>query len=102
MIGIPFFAGFGAKYYLSTAAMTNPGKMWFVLLTLAISTVLNAVYYIKALTAVFSRQGVEDVVKHKIPKSYTIGMSIFIIANVALGLFYQRIFDILTLGMKFF
>ena len=102
MIGIPFFAGFGAKYYLSTAAMTNPGKMWFVLLALAISTVLNAVYYIKALATVYSREGVEDTARRKISKSFTIGMSLFIVANVALGLFYQRIFDILSLGMKFF
>ncbi len=102
MIGIPFFAGFGAKYYLSTAAMTNPGKMWFVFLALALSTVLNAVYYIKAIAAVFSKEGVEDTYKHRNSKSYTIGMGIFIAANIALGLFYQKIYDILSLGLKFF
>ncbi|MBQ3008870.1 MAG: sodium:proton antiporter, partial [Oscillospiraceae bacterium] len=68
----------------------------------AISTVLNAVYYIKALATVYSREGVEDTARRKISKSYTIGMSLFIVANVALGLFYQRIVDILSLGMKFF
>ncbi len=102
MIGIPFFAGFGAKYYLSVAAMTNPGKMWFVLMALALSTVLNAVYYIKAIAAVFTKDGVEDTSVHKNSRSYTIGMSIFIVANIALGLFYQKIFDILSLGIKFF
>lgn len=102
MIGIPFFAGFGAKYYLSTAAMTNPGKMWFVMLALAISTVLNAVYYIKAIGTVFSRQGVTDTAKHKNSRTYTIGMGIFIVANIALGLFYQKIYDVLSLGLKFF
>ena len=102
MIGIPFFAGFGAKYYLSTAALTNPGKMWFVFLALAISTVLNAVYYIRALGCIFSREGVEDLARHKVSKSYTVGMSVFIVANIALGLFYQKIFDILSLGLQFF
>ena len=76
--------------------------MWFVFLALAISTVLNAVYYIRALGCIFSREGVEDLARHKVSKSYTVGMSVFIVANIALGLFYQKIFDILSLGLQFF
>ena len=100
MIGIPFFAGFGAKYYLSLAAMTNPGKMWITLFALAISTVLNAVYYIRAIVSVFSRSE-EPLEKHKNSKSYNIGMGVFIASNVALGLFYQKIVDIIALGLNF-
>ena len=100
MIGIPFFAGFGAKYYLVVAAMTNKSKMWVVLFTLAISTVLNAIYYINAIACIFSRTGT-DLAKRKNPKTYTLGMAVFIIANVALGLFYQKIVDIIVLGINF-
>ena len=100
MIGIPFFAGFGAKYYLSMAAMTNSGKMWFVLLALAISTVLNAAYYIRAIRCIYSRD-TESAPQHRISRSYNLGMGVFIVANVALGLFYQKIVDIIALGLNF-
>ena len=101
MIGIPFFAGFGAKYYLSMAAMTNSGKMWFVLLALAISTVLNASYYIRAIRCIYSK-GTDSAGHHRVSRSYNLGMGIFIVANVALGLFYQNIVDIIALGLNFF
>ena len=49
MIGIPLFAGFGAKLFFSTGAIQSD---WFrlvvVLIALAISTVLNALYYLPA------------------------------------------------------
>ena len=99
MIGIPFFSGFGAKYYLSMAAMTNPGKMWFTLIALAVSTVLNAMYYIRAIRNIYLKT--DDIEKRPVAKSYTIGMGMFIAANVLLGLFYQHIVDILALGLKF-
>lgn len=100
MIGIPFFAGFGAKYYLSMAAMTNSGKMWFVLLALAVSTVLNAVYYIRAIRCIYSKD-TESHPQYKVSPSYNLGMGVFIVANVALGLFYQKIVDIIALGLNF-
>lgn len=100
MIGIPFFAGFGAKYYLSMAAMTNSSKMWFVLLALAISTVLNASYYIRAIRCIYSK-GTESPAHHRVSRSYNLGMGVFIAANVALGLFYQKIVDIIALGLNF-
>ena len=100
MIGIPFFAGFGAKYYLSMAAMTNSGKMWFVLLALAVSTVLNAVYYIRAIRCIYSKD-TDSHPRHKVSRSYNLGMGVFIVANVALGLFYQKIVDIIALGLNF-
>lgn len=100
MIGIPFFAGFGAKYYLSMAAMTNKGKMWITLFALAISTVLNAVYYIRAIIAIFSKSET-PLEKHINSKSYNIGMGVFIAANMVLGLFYQNIVDIIALGLNF-
>ena len=99
MIGIPFFAGFAAKYYLSMAAMTNPGKMWFTLIALAVSTVLNAMYYIRAIRNIYLKTSDTEV--RPVAKSYKIGMSIFIVANVLLGLFYQYIVDIVDLGLKF-
>lgn len=101
MIGIPFFAGFASKYYFSTAAIQIPGKMWFALFALAISTVLNAVYYTKALTVFFYREG-QNVIRFKNSKTYTFGISAFILVNVALGLCYQPVMNIIIEGLKVF
>ncbi|MEG0020515.1 MAG: proton-conducting transporter membrane subunit, partial [Oscillospiraceae bacterium] len=101
MIGIPFFAGFATKYYLATAAMQVPGKMWLALFALAVSTVLNAVYYIKALATIFYKEN-QNVTRYKNPKTYVVGMSAFLVANILLGLFYQPVMDIIIQGMKVF
>ena len=99
MIGIPFFAGFGAKYYLSMATMNMGAKMWVALITLAISTVLNAIYYIRAIAVIFSREKGEGRDGYKNSATYLIAMAMFIIVNVALGLFYQPVMDVITVGM---
>ncbi|MBQ7284549.1 MAG: sodium:proton antiporter [Oscillospiraceae bacterium] len=100
MIGIPFFAGFAAKYYLSMAAMDMGIKMWVALAALAVSTVLNAVYYFRALTVIFSRSEGEITARHKNSATYNLAMAVFIVANVLLGLFYQPVMDVLTVGMS--
>lgn len=99
MIGLPFFAGFATKYYLAGAAMLSPHKMWFVLFGLAVSTVLNAIYYTRALAVIYNKEG-QDTEKYKNSKSYIIGMSVFIVANIALGLFYQRVVDVIISGLS--
>ena len=101
MIGIPFFAGFASKYYIATAAMTSPDKMWLLLLVIAASTVLNAIYYIKVITMIYSKNS-DNLTKQKNNKMYTLGMSLFIIANLLLGIFYQPIIDIITIGLQLF
>lgn len=54
MIGIPLLAGFNAKFYFADAALINERKMWFALIALAISSVLNAMYYVPAVIALWT------------------------------------------------
>ena len=100
MIGIPFFAGFAAKYYLSMAAMGAGVKMWVTLFALAVSTVLNAIYYIKALTVIFSKDADTQYTRHKNSVSYVIGMVMFITTNILLGLFYKPVAEIIVKGIE--
>ncbi|MBE6888153.1 MAG: sodium:proton antiporter [Ruminococcaceae bacterium] len=100
MIGIPFFAGFAAKYYLSMAAMGAGFEMWVTLFALAVSTVLNAVYYIKALTVIFSKDADVQYTRHKNSVSYVIGMLMFIVTNILLGLFYKPVAEIIVKGIE--
>ena len=49
MVGIPLFAGFTSKVYFAEAAITaSTGKMAVAMIALAISTILNAVYFLRA------------------------------------------------------
>lgn len=81
------------------SAMTGGAKMWIALAALAVSTVLNALYYFKALIIIFSKQPGETVVKCKSSTSCCIGLTVFIIANILLGLFYQPVMEIIAVGM---
>lgn len=55
MIGIPLLTGFTAKFFFADAAVVGGVRMWAALLALAASSVLNALYYIPAIFAVWSR-----------------------------------------------
>ena len=74
-------------------------KMWVALFALAISTVLNAIYYIRVISIIFSKTEGEVVERHKNAPSYAFAMTVFIIVNVLLGLFYQPVMDVITVGM---
>lgn len=54
MIGIPLLAGFNVKYLLAQASLQNAVKMWVALLALAASSVLNALYYVPAILALWT------------------------------------------------
>ena len=54
MIGIPLLGGFTAKFFFANAAVMGV-KMWITLLALCASSVLNALYYIPAILALWSR-----------------------------------------------
>jgi len=75
-------------------------KMWIALAALAVSTVLNALYYIRVIAIIFSKTEGETVERRRNSATYNIAMIVFIIANVMLGLFYQPIMDIISTGMN--
>ncbi|MCR4705266.1 MAG: sodium:proton antiporter, partial [Lachnospiraceae bacterium] len=47
MIGVPVFAGFVSKLLFARAAVLNTGKLLPTMIVLAISTILNAIYFLK-------------------------------------------------------
>ena len=46
MVGIPIFAGFIPKLYFAAAAFHMGWRTWAVLLALALSTLLNVLYFL--------------------------------------------------------
>lgn len=100
MVGIPMFSGFISKLLFSQAAVQSQGKMLPTLIVLAVSTVLNAIYFMKAVIRIYTPTDKEYEVKafgHK--TSYGVTLAFFILLNLVLGLFSQPITNWITQGL---
>lgn len=100
MVGIPMFSGFISKLLFSQAAVQSQGKMLPTLIVLAVSTVLNAIYFMKAVIRIYTPTDKEYEVKtfgHK--TSYGVTLAFFILLNLILGLFSQPITNWITQGL---
>lgn len=87
MIGIPIFAGFSSKLFFALAAADRGGiKLILVMLALAASSLLNALYFIRTLIRIYTKSdNVKERVRHHL--DYNIPMVALTLANVAMGLF---------------
>ena len=109
MIGIPLFAGFVSKLYFATASMFTGPRMVITMLVLAISSVLNALYYIPAVIAIWTPSVSEDTLDTTEEKesegirgpgvAFVVSSLVFIVANFVLGIFYQPIIEIIEQGI---
>ena len=96
MIGIPMFGGFISKILFATAAVENQlGKMGITLVVLAISTVLNAWYFFRAIICIYTPSSEKENVSH-FSLIYTIAM----IGFIALNLFFGTCSDIVIKGIQ--
>ena len=109
MIGIPLFGGFVSKYHLASASLLNSHKTALALGVLALSTVLNALYYIPAVTDIWSHLGENEHIapKHadeapdtETDKPFTAAAVILGAAVMLLGICYQPIIDIIESGLR--
>lgn len=107
MIGVPMFAGFASKLSLTMAAITveSPAAI-AALAALAVSTVLNALYYVPMMIVIlmpseeFGGAGTET---HGVPRPtavYAAVMFVFLLLNFCLGLFYAPVVDVLQRGAE--
>ena len=108
MIGIPLLGGFVSKLYLSEAALESP-FMAAVLLTIAASTVLNALYYVPAILAIWVRPAWEEVqlvmldVKPedmRFDRLFFIAAAVFIFLIFLLGIVYRPIINVIRAGIR--
>lgn len=104
MIGIPLFAGFVSKMYLTSAAIHGSSmKMTAALIVIAVSTVLNAIYYIPAVSILFTpdaerKQGK----KYRPVPSFALAMAAFLIINIAFGVCSSGIVKMIQSGLSMF
>ena len=93
MVGIPTFAGFVSKLMFAQAAIADASwKMFPAIIVLSISTILNAVYFLKTVLRIYTPMPQEVVkakgyvtITWKQQKIYTAAIILFIVLNVVLG-----------------
>ncbi|MCI2106746.1 MAG: sodium:proton antiporter [Intestinimonas sp.] len=106
MIGIPLFGGFVSKLYFANASLLNSQAMAITLLVIAVSTVLNALYYIPAVLAIWSRpegSSEHSCQAHGKPErdvAFTVSAVCFILLVFALGVFYQPAIQAIEAGLR--
>ncbi len=105
MIGVPFTMGFISKYLFAEAAFSSPlAKMIPALLVLAVSTVLNTLYYARTVLRIYStpRRHYRIRMKARAEKSFCVSAVIFVLLNLALGVISMPFIELLTRSLSIF
>lgn len=104
MVGVPLFSGFISKLLFAQAAVQNHTKMLPALIILGISTILNAIYFMKTVIRIYTPVGSTAYPKITFRKMqvYAITLVAFIILNVILGISSQPVVDMIQQGLAMF
>ncbi len=108
MVGFPTFAGFISKFWFAQAAFENNVKMLPALLVLIISTVLNAIYFMKTVIRIYTparalalERGYQRIkISQQAPKSFA--MVGFIVLNFLLGMCSEPVIRLIQSGLAMF
>lgn len=104
MVGVPLLSGFTSKVYFAEAAVTAVrAKMWIAMITLAISTILNAVYFIRATISVYTPRNMDYTdPSYKPARNSAIALVCFVALNFFLGILSYPIAYTIQTGLGFF
>ena len=105
MVGFPMFSGFISKLLFAQAAVGHTYKMLPTLIALAISTILNAVYFMKTVIRIYTPMRVpEDSGRIGIldQPQKSLALVCFIILNLLLGLSSEPLIQLLQNGLEMF
>lgn len=102
MVGVPLFVGFISKLYFATASIYTPGKMAAVLIVLGISMILNAMYFLPSVIAIWTPVKTEGkpVERAELSPSFSVCIVLFILINMAMGIFYHPFTSIIEKGIS--
>ena len=104
MVGVPLFSGFISKLLFAQAAVQVNGKMLPTLIVLGISTILNAIYFMKTVIRIYTPIETDQYssITFKNMKLYAVTLVCFIVLNVILGVSSQPIVDLIGQGLAMF
>lgn len=110
MVGIPIFSGFVSKLLFAKAAIINPTwKMFPTVIVLAISTILNAIYFLKTVIRIYTPEDpmVEKEkgfysIRWDEQKLYTATIILFVVLNLILGMNSRPVIHLIETGLANF
>lgn len=103
MVGVPIFVGFISKMLFAQGAVTSEGKVLPTLITLALSAILNAIYFMKTVIRIYTPVSeVGETITFRKEKLYGITCVLFILVNIGLGIMSQPIVDLIEKGLEMF
>ena len=99
LCGIPLLAGFSAKYAVAVASLATQWQTMPALFGLAASSVLNALYYIPAILAVWSRDHHPEYRVTAERREHQVAIAFFLLFNVILGVALGPIHRMILSGL---
>ena len=103
MVGIPLFGGFAAKVNFATASVFTDTKIVLTLAVLAISSVLNALYYIPAVINIWSirkEAALPEAGKAKKDPTATAAIILLACGVLFLGVCFTPVMNIIVRGLE--
>lgn len=103
MVGVPLFSGFISKILFAQACVSNVNKMLPTLICLAVSTILNAIYFMKTVVRIYTPVKTEHqsiVWRQEI--GYGIVCLLFIALNIFLGMCSEPVVNLIYSGLSMF
>lgn len=108
MVGVPMFSGFISKLLFAQAAVGHAHKMLPTVIALALSTILNALYFMKTVIRIYSPAPENMEIQKGRPISMreqpgkSAALLCFIALSLALGLNAEPILNLIREGMEMF
>ena len=116
MVGMPMFSGFISKLFFAQAAVGHAHKMFPTFIALAISTILNAIYFMKTVIRIYTPMQKKEGVEGEAETGRAEGRSIpireqpvksaalicFIVLNLMLGLNSDPLIRLIQSGIEMF
>lgn len=109
MVGFPMFSGFTSKLLFAQAGVESGNKMLLTLIALALSTILNAVYFMKTVIRIYTPEQRAVLVKKgfcnvemKAQPAKTFALICFVVLNLFLGLCSEPIVRLFSKGLAMF
>lgn len=104
IVGVPLLAGFSSKLNIATSVLGVRDKLWPVMITMAVSTILMVVYFLRMLIQLYLPSEKEEMrkVTWKQQKGFAVSLGLFVVLNVFFGLCSGWVISLLEQGMKLF
>ncbi|MEE1312923.1 MAG: proton-conducting transporter membrane subunit [Lachnospiraceae bacterium] len=105
MVGVPMTAGYISKVYFAQAAIQAPSniKMMVTVVSLGVSTILNAVYFIRALIVIYQPpKREESFLGYQRNLGMTAALICLVVTNLFLGMQSDVVIEFLRSGLNMF